>query len=121
MNSLNNRGIATPAAVLPDLGPPAHRPDPPAAIEVHLIGPSGAKVYRDDTLLAVLPGRFAMPRGDTPVTLRISAPGHADLEIPLTPDGDIERTITLLRSPGATTHKKKRPATTAHNVEDLEF
>lgn len=116
----------------PDLDPPDPRParldtiaadrlDPSATVEVHLIGPRGARVYRDKKLLAVLPDRFAMTRGDMPVTLRVTAPGHADLELPLTPDGDLEHTITLLRSTDAATNKKKRPPVTRHDVEDLEF
>ncbi len=103
-----------------DAQPRAATPPP---IQLHLEGPAGARIYREDTLLATLPDPVVLPHATTEVSLRIVAPGFEEQQLRVIPHADQHRILELNRRRPATPPARDAPATrpTKPSVDDLEF
>jgi hypothetical protein len=89
----------TPAAAPAEQPPPAaHRP-----VELTVKGaPPGARVLLDGEPLGEAPGPLAVPFGQEPVELTVTAPGREPAKVTVVPNQTLSTTVTL---------KKKAPGT----------
>ena len=95
-----------------------------AAVQVQLVGPEGAEVYRGQIRLATLPQAFRLPWGEDPVVLRVVADGYEDHDLELTPSKGqrIELSLKPLRkTPRREPKPNPKDPKPVSSVDDLEF
>jgi serine/threonine-protein kinase len=75
-------------------------PHPPSSVTLRVTGqPASARVFLGTRELAKLGESFSLERSETPIALRVKAPGFAARELPVTPSRDQDLEIKLVRAP----------------------
>jgi hypothetical protein len=85
-----------PAAAEAAAGPASSKPAKPSTsaeahrrVQVTVRGaPAGARIWLGTTALGEAPGPVALPFGQAPVELRVTAPGHSPRTLKVTPQQD---------------------------------
>ncbi|HWO19486.1 MAG TPA: protein kinase, partial [Kofleriaceae bacterium] len=92
------------AAEPPDAAPPAAGRGPAQSAEVFVTiegPPEGTEVRRAGVLVGTAPGKFQLPRSETPSILLLSADGYFPEPLTVVPSEDLTRTVTLRPKPVA--------------------
>jgi hypothetical protein len=97
----------------PDAAAPAAGREPPAQsaeVFVTIEGPPpGTEVRRAGVLVGTAPGKFQLPRSESPSILLLSADGYFPEPLTVIPSADLTRTVTLRPKAGAGTGTRPPP------------
>jgi eukaryotic-like serine/threonine-protein kinase len=118
--------IPRPSVAAPP-APPAQPAEPArGTVEVTVRGaPRGARVLAGDRAIGEAPGPVAVPFGDKPVSLTVTAVGHEQATVTVVPNRPVEVTVKLGRrtSRREAAERPQRPAATGEGTKipsDLE-